>query len=99
MKKQIMRISIIQSSKMIVAMYAGFGLIYTFIGILLLLFADDPIWRGFAIFYIFGPIWMGAIGFVFFAVFAALYNFLASQLGGFEIEVKDIHDEASNDLR
>ncbi len=99
MKKQIMRISIIQSSKMIVAMYAGFGLIYTFIGILLLLFADDPIWRGFAIFYIFGPIWMGAIGFVFFAVFAALYNFLASQLGGFDIEVKDIHDEPSNGLR
>ena len=99
MKKQIMRISIIQSSKMIVAMYAGFGLIYTFIGIFLLLFADNPIWRGFAIFYILGPIWMGALGFVFFAVFAALYNFLASQLGGFEIEVKDIPDEASNDLR
>jgi hypothetical protein len=33
---------------------------------------------------------MGLLGFVFFVIFSAVYNLLASILGGFEFEVKDI---------
>ena len=42
------------------------------------------------IIYLVMPIIMGIIGFIFFAIFAGLYNLLAKWLGGFEVEVKDI---------
>jgi len=32
---------------------------------------------------------MGIFGFIFFVIFAAVYNGLAKWLGGFEVEVKD----------
>jgi hypothetical protein len=33
---------------------------------------------------------MGLVGFIFFVIFAALYNLLATWVGGFEVEVKNI---------
>jgi hypothetical protein len=36
------------------------------------------------------PIILGIIGFIFFVIFAALYNLLARLLGGFEVEVQNI---------
>ena len=89
MKKQLIRISILQSSKILTAMYVLMGLIYTFIGLLMLVFGGDKL-RVVAIIYVLGPVWMGLIGFIFFAIFAALYNGLARLFGGVEIEVKNI---------
>jgi hypothetical protein len=36
------------------------------------------------------PIFMGILGFIFFVIFAAVYNGLAKWLGGVEVEIKDI---------
>ena len=36
------------------------------------------------------PVLMAVLGFIFFAIFAALYNPLAKWLGGVEVEVKTI---------
>jgi hypothetical protein len=36
------------------------------------------------------PIFMGIIGFIFFVIFAAIYNGLAKVFGGFEFEIKNI---------
>ncbi len=93
MKKQIVRISILQSSKIVVALYTLLGFLYTLIGIPMLLFGHNQM-KVIGIIYCFGPVFMGVVGFIFFAIGAALYNLLAGWLGGFEFEVKDV--EASS---
>ena len=91
MKKQIIRISILQSSKIVTALYALIGLIYTLIGILMLAFGgEEPVMKVIAIIYILAPLWMAILGFIFFAIFAAIYNLLAKRLGGIEFEVTDV---------
>jgi hypothetical protein len=88
MKKQIIRISILQSSKIATALYFLMGFIYSLIGIPLLIFGNTAL-RIEGVIFLFMPIIMGAFGFIFFVIFAALYNLLASWLGGFEVEVKN----------
>ncbi len=95
MKKQITRISILQSSKIIVALYVLMGLLYTLIGIALLIFGGDKL-RIMAIAYIAMPVLLGVFGFVFFVISAGLYNLLAAWLGGFEVEVTTITSEISS---
>ncbi len=89
MKKQITRISIIQSSKIFVALYAIFGCLYTLVGIPLLIFGNKET-MPMAIAFIIMPIVMGVMAFIFFAIGAAIYNGLSGIFGGFEVEVKDV---------
>ena len=89
MKKQLIRISILQSSKITTTLYVLMGFIYTLIGIPMLIFGEGSI-RMIGIAYLFAPIIMGIVGFLFFVIFAALYNLLAKSLGGFEVEMKNI---------
>ena len=42
------------------------------------------------IIYAFMPVIMAIFGFIFFCIFAALYNLLARWLGGVEFEVADV---------
>lgn len=88
-KKQLIRISILQSSKILTVLYILMGFLYTLIGIPMLIFGGQQL-HIMGIVYICMPILMGVLGFVFFVIFAAIYNLLASWLGGFEVEVKDI---------
>jgi hypothetical protein len=90
MKKQIVRISIIQSSKIVTLLYTLLGFIYTLIGIPLAIFATTPQMQIIGIVYCFGPVFMAVLGFIFFVIGAAIYNLLASRVGGFEFEVKDV---------
>ncbi len=89
MKKQLIRISILQSSKIVTMLCVLMGFIYTLIGIPMIIFGSRPI-KIMGIIYALMPIIMAIIGFVFFAIFAALYNFLARWLGGIEVEIKRI---------
>ncbi len=89
MKKQIIQISILQSSKIMTALYVLMGFIYTLIAIPMIIFGSSQL-RIIGIIYLFGPIFAGIFGFVFFVIFAAIYNLLAGWLGGVEVEVKDI---------
>lgn len=89
MKQQIVRISILQSSKVLTAIYVLFGFVYTLIGIPMVLIGEGEM-KIVGIFYLFGPVFMGLFGFLFFVFFAWIYNLLASVLGGFEFEVKTI---------
>ena len=89
MKKQLIRISILQSSKIMTALYVLMGFIYTLIGIPMIIFGGDKL-RVVGIIYLLGPIIAGILGFIFFVIFAALYNLLAKWLGGFEVEIKNI---------
>ncbi len=93
MKKQIIRISILQSSKIVTLLYALLGFLYTLIGIPLIIVGVMKANMGLEVmggFYLFGPIFMGALGFIFFVIAAALYNLLATFTGGFEFEVRDV---------
>jgi len=89
MKKQLIRISILQSSKIMTALYVLMGFIYTLIGIPMVIFGSGQI-RIIGVVYLLGPIFMGIIGFIFFVIFAAVYNLLARLLGGIEVEIKNI---------
>jgi hypothetical protein len=89
MKKQLIRISILQSSKIMTALYVLMGFIYTLVGIPMIIFGNNEL-RIIGIIYLLGPIFAGIFGFIFFVIFAAIYNFLAKLLGGFEIEIKNV---------
>jgi hypothetical protein len=57
----------------------------------MLIFGGDKL-KIMGIIYILMPLLMAIFGFIFFVIFAALYNRLATWLGGIEIEVTDIND-------
>ena len=89
MKKQIIRISILQSSKIATILYFLMGFIYVLIGIPMIIFGNDQI-RIMGIVYCAMPIIMAIIGFIGFVIFAALYNLIAKWVGGMEFEVIDV---------
>jgi hypothetical protein len=93
MKKQLIRISILQSSKIATALYVLMGFIYAAIGTPMLIFGNEKL-KILAIIYILMPIIMAIFGFIFFVIFAAIYNLLAKWFGGIEVEVKDITNGA-----
>ena len=88
MKKQLIRISVLQSSKIVTALYVLMGLIYTLIGIPMAIFGSGQV-RIIGLVYIAMPVILGVVGFVFFVLFAAIYNWLAKVVGGIEVEVAD----------
>jgi hypothetical protein len=89
MKKQLIRISILQSSKIMTALYVLMGFIYTLAGIPMIIFGGKTV-KIMGIVYLLMPIIMGILGFILFVIFAGIYNLLAKRLGGFEVEIKDI---------
>ncbi len=93
MKKQMVRITILQSSKIMTAMYVLMGFIYTLIGAPMIVFGG-PRLRILGVVYLFMPVIMGILGFLFFVIFAAIYNLLAKQFGGIEVEVMDVGQAA-----
>ena len=52
-------------------------------------FGNDQI-RIMGIVYCAMPLIMGVIGFIFFVIFAALYNLIANWVGGMEFEIIDV---------
>jgi len=88
-KKQLIRISILQSSKIVTALYAVMGFIYTLIGIPMIICGGEDV-QMMGIIYLLMPIIMAIIGFIFFVIFGAIYNLLAKWFGGIEVEIKNI---------
>jgi hypothetical protein len=89
MKKQITRISILQSSKIATILYFILGFLYVLIGIPMIIFGNDQL-RIMGIVYCAMPFLMAGIGFIFFVISAALYNLIAKWVGGMEFEVIDV---------
>jgi hypothetical protein len=92
MKKQIVRISILQSSKIATILYFLLGFLYLLIGVPMVIFGNNQI-RIMGIIYCAMPIVMAVIGFICFVIFAALYNLIAQWVGGMEFEMIDVPDE------
>jgi len=70
-------------------LYTLFGFIYTLIGIPMIIFGGSQL-RIVGVIYLFGPVFMGILGFICFVIAAAIYNLAASLVGGVEFEVKDV---------
>lgn len=87
MKIQLSRISILQSAKIVTALNAVFGLVYTLLGIPLIVFGTGPL-RTYGIIYLFGPVFTAIFGFIGFCIAAAIYNALATRIGGIEFDIK-----------
>lgn len=87
MKKQINHISVFQSSKTISVL---FGLVGVIIAYPLALFAFlNGLPKDGLQLIILPFIWI-VMGFIFYAIFFALYNFIARFFGGIEVEFKDV---------
>ena len=88
MKKQIKRVSIMQTSKVVAISYPVFGLIHTAIGIWLIPPSEET--NFIRILLICMPIFIGLFGFVFTAIGCLLYNFVASKVSGVEFILEDV---------
>lgn len=97
MKKQIKRISIAQTSKIVAILYVIFGLIYSVIGIPMILLGRTEL-KVMGFMYLFMPFIMGVFGFIFVAIGCWIYNLVASKFGGIEFEVEDMDYLPNTDL-
>ena len=88
MKKQITRISVIQTSKVVALMYALISLLYTVLGLFMVIFGSGAI-RAAGVLYIFMPVIMIIFGFLFMLLFCWIYNVVAGWVGGVEFNVEE----------
>ena len=91
MKTQITRISFYQNAKILAILYIPVGLVYALIGAALLLMDIEYLkFTGYV--FLSMPLWLSlAVVGAHYAV-AAVYNYLASKVGGFEFEFTEIED-------
>ncbi len=91
MKTQITKISYYQNAKILAILYIPVGLVYALIGVAFLLM--DVEYRKFTGYvFLSMPLWLSlAVVGAHYAV-AAVYNYLASKVGGFEFEFTEFED-------
>lgn len=90
MKKQIVRVSVLQSAKVLAVMYFVISLPIVLIMALPMLFTDQPR-VGFGVgMMILMPILYAVFGFLFSAFGAWIYNLLAPHIGGFEFTTVEV---------
>jgi len=93
MKKQITRISPVQTSKVVAFLYASFAVITVPVGIVFLLIGGrDGHNRALGLTLILVPFFYAAAGFVLGLIGTAIYNFIAKRFGGFEFTVTEVAD-------
>ncbi|ARN57218.1 hypothetical protein [Sedimentisphaera salicampi] len=90
MKKQISRVSVFQSSKVVALLYFFFGLPPALAGLFIVLFANQTEQKIAVIPFLLMPIILSVMGFVFLSIMIAIYNFLASKVGGIEFETREV---------
>ena len=91
MKTQITRISFYQNAKILAILYMPIGLIYGLIGAAFLLMDVDYLrYTGYV--FLSMPLWLSIAVVGGHYVVAAVYNYLASKVGGFEFEFTEIED-------
>ena len=91
MKTQITRISFYQNAKILAILYIPVGLVYALIGAAFL-FMDLEYLKFTGYVFLSMPLWLSlAVVGAHYAV-AAVYNYLASKVGGFEFEFTEVKD-------
>ncbi len=91
MKTQITRISFYQNAKILAILYIPAGLVYALIGAAFLLMDLEYLkFTGYV--FLSMPLWLSLAVVGAHYVVAAVYNYLASKVGGFEFEFTEIED-------
>tara|TARA_B100001758_G_C18338348_1_gene572886 strand:- start:981 stop:1256 length:276 start_codon:yes stop_codon:yes gene_type:complete len=91
MKTQITRISFYQNAKILAILYIPVGLVYALIGAALLLMDIEYLkFTGYV--FLSMPLWLSLAVVGAHYVVAAVYNYLASKVGGFEFDFTEIED-------
>ncbi|UCD37473.1 MAG: DUF3566 domain-containing protein [Fidelibacterota bacterium] len=94
MIKQITKISVHQTSKVVAITYVGLAVILAiFLFVVIGLFGSPKerewAWLAALLYLVFMPI----VAYILVAVFAAIYNYVAERFGGIELELKDMQGE------
>ena len=86
MPQQIRRFGVLQTAKVIGALYALIGLVFVPVLLLISMVAQskDGLGTGFALAL---PVIYGVLGFIFAALSCAIYNLVAGLVGGIEVEL------------
>ena len=86
MPQQIRRFGVLQTAKVIGALYALLGLVFVPVILVISMVAPNKegIGTGFALTL---PVIYGVLGFIFAALSCAIYNFVAGLVGGVEVEL------------
>ena len=91
MKTQITRISFYQNAKILAILYIPVGLVYALIGAVFLLMDHEYLkFTGYV--FLSMPLWLSLAVVGSHYVVAAVYNYLASKVGGFEFDFTEIED-------
>ena len=88
MRYKVKKFDPLSTSKIIALLYAPFGLIHTFIG-LILLSNENPKDDGAAVFLLLMPLVLLGATFVMTLIWTVWYNWLASKVGGMEIDLEE----------
>ena len=92
MKMQITKVSILQNAKFLAVLYMPISLIYVLMGLIFIATGlGELMFLG--IIFILSPIWLTAMMYVMVAIFAVIYNFVASKIGGVEFELTEIPED------
>ncbi len=93
MRHRIARVGVLQTATMFGALYAVLGLLFVplfYAMVRLNPMAQGPGFPFGSRFLLFMPLVYGAMGFVFTAIGAVIYNVVAKWIGGIEIELTDV---------
>ncbi len=91
MRTQITRISYYQNAKILAILYIPVGLVYALIGAVFLLMDHEYLkFTGYV--FLSMPLWLSLAVVGSHYVVAAVYNYLASKVGGFEFDFTEIED-------
>lgn len=94
MRIQVTEVSIFQNAKFLAVLYVPISLIYVLMGLGFIASGLDGL-MFIGIIFILSPIWLTAMVYVMVAIFATIYNFLASKIGGVEFELTEIPKDSN----
>jgi len=92
MKKQIARISVHQTSKVLAILYVVMSLVFVPVGLVMIINAPQHSMIGWM--YLLMPVFYGLFGYLFAAFFCWIYNITAKNVGGVEFTVVECGEEA-----
>ena len=95
-KTQIKEVVPVQTAKVFAAIYFLLTLPFALIAVLVILIAAPGVAKAAGLLVLFAPFFYAAMGFVFVAIGALIYNFIAAHVGGIEFVLSD--SEASDTL-
>ena len=86
MPQRIRKFGVLQTAKVVGALYALLGLVFVPIFLVISMFTPNESGMG-AGFALVMPILYGVLGFIFTAIACAIYNFVSGLVGGIEVEL------------